>query len=198
VRAQADRGVQRRRALVEEIKRPDVDGAAGQVDSSGRGRSDTHGAIIAASAARVPDAEADTSSNGSHVARPSARCDLGHRRGQVIPAFEAHERARYTATVAADRESWNCRLLVRATLNMPYDITEHRHRFAVWAAARAAQRGFTTVRNLRDALQATDIQEILAAPSTFDISAAKFDEVHRRWCSAICSNLFDRQISKAT
>jgi hypothetical protein len=81
---------------------------------------------------------------------------------------------------------------------MPYDITEHRHRFAVWAAARAAQRGFTTVRNLRDALQATDIQEILSAPSTFDISAAQFDEFHRRWCSAICSNLIDRQISKVT
>jgi hypothetical protein len=81
---------------------------------------------------------------------------------------------------------------------MPYDITEHRHRFAVWAAARAAQRGFTTVRNLRDALQTTDIQKILAAPSTFDISAAQFDELHRRWCSAICSNLIERQNLKAT
>lgn len=82
--------------------------------------------------------------------------------------------------------------------DMRYDITEHRHRFAMWAAARAAQRGFTTVRNLRDALQATDIQEILSAPSTFHISPAQFDELHRRWCSAICSNLIDRQISKVT
>jgi hypothetical protein len=86
----------------------------------------------------------------------------------------------------------------RATKKMPYDITEHRHRFAVWAAARAAQRGFTTVRNLRDALQATNIREVLSAPSTLDLSAAQFDELHRRWCSAICSSLIDRQISKAT
>jgi hypothetical protein len=38
-----------------------------------------------------------------------------------------------------------------------YDVFEHRHRFAVWAAARAAQRGFVTVEKLRDALEATDI-----------------------------------------
>lgn len=81
---------------------------------------------------------------------------------------------------------------------MPYDITEHRHRFAVWAAARAAQRGFTTARNLRDALEATDIQEVLSAPGTLDLSAAQFDELHRRWCSTICSSLGDRQILKAT
>lgn len=81
---------------------------------------------------------------------------------------------------------------------MSYDITEHRHRFAVWAAARAAQRGFTTVRNLRDALQATDIQETLSASSTLDLSAAQFDKLHRQWCSAICSSLIDRQISKTT
>jgi hypothetical protein len=36
-------------------------------------------------------------------------------------------------------------------------VFEHRHRFAVWAAARAAQRGFVTVEKLRDALEATDI-----------------------------------------
>ena len=42
VRAQADRRVQRRRAFVEEVQRPDVDGAAGEVDSGGRGRSQTH------------------------------------------------------------------------------------------------------------------------------------------------------------
>jgi len=43
---------------------------------------------------------------------------------------------------------------------MPYDLAEHRHRFAVWAAARAAQRGFTTVKNLRAALQAADIRAV--------------------------------------
>jgi hypothetical protein len=81
---------------------------------------------------------------------------------------------------------------------MPYELPEHRHRFAVWAAAQAAQRGFTSVRNLRDALQATDIRDVLSAPTTFQLSPAQFDTLHRRWCSSICSNLIDRQISKAT
>jgi hypothetical protein len=42
VRAQADRRVQRRRAVVEQVQRPDVDGAAGEVDPGWRGRSQTH------------------------------------------------------------------------------------------------------------------------------------------------------------
>ena len=79
---------------------------------------------------------------------------------------------------------------------MPYDLAEHRHRFAVWAAARAAQRGFTTVRNLRDALQATDIRAVLASPSTFEYSATQCDELHRRWCLSICASLADRGLSK--
>lgn len=79
---------------------------------------------------------------------------------------------------------------------MPYGLAEHRHRFAVWAAARAAQRGFTTVRNLRDALQATDIRAVLASPSTFEYSATQFDELHRRWCLSICTSLADRGLSK--
>ena len=38
VRAQADRRVQRRGAVVEEIERPDVDGAAREIDAGRRGR----------------------------------------------------------------------------------------------------------------------------------------------------------------
>jgi hypothetical protein len=79
---------------------------------------------------------------------------------------------------------------------MAYGLAEHRHRFAVWAAARAAQRGFTTVRNLRDALQATDIRAVLASPSTFEYSATQFDELHRQWCLSICASLADRGLSK--
>jgi hypothetical protein len=42
---------------------------------------------------------------------------------------------------------------------MSYDLTEHRRRFAAWAAARGAQRGFTTVDSLRDALENCGIRE---------------------------------------
>ncbi len=45
VRPQADRRVQRGRAFVKEVQRPDVDGAAGQVDAGRSGRSQTHGQL---------------------------------------------------------------------------------------------------------------------------------------------------------
>jgi hypothetical protein len=79
-----------------------------------------------------------------------------------------------------------------------YDLPEHRHRFAVWAAARAAQRGFTTVRNLRNALQATDVRAVLSAPQTLQFSAGQFDNLHRKWCASICATLTERQIRNVT
>ena len=81
---------------------------------------------------------------------------------------------------------------------MNYDITEHRHRFAVWAAARASQRGFTTVKHLRNALQATDIRKVLSAPGTLKLSPVQFQALHRRWCSSICSSLTQRGIANVT
>ena len=45
LRSQADRGVQRRGAVVKQVQWPDVDGAASQVDPRGR-RSGEHGRII--------------------------------------------------------------------------------------------------------------------------------------------------------
>ena len=46
MRAEADGGVERLRASVKEIERPDVDRAAGEIDSCRCGRSDVHGTII--------------------------------------------------------------------------------------------------------------------------------------------------------
>jgi hypothetical protein len=79
-----------------------------------------------------------------------------------------------------------------------YDISEHRHRFAVWAAARAAQRGFTTVGNLRDALEATDIRQVAFAAKSRHVTAEQFDALHRRWCSAISAYLRSRDIANVT
>src|SRR2546428_12007924 len=81
---------------------------------------------------------------------------------------------------------------------MSSDLPEHGHSFAVWAAARRSQRGFTTVEPLRDALQATDIRKVLSAPQTLQLSALQFDALHRRWCSSICSILGQRRIAKVT
>jgi hypothetical protein len=72
---------------------------------------------------------------------------------------------------------------------MSYDLAEHRHRFAVWAAARASQRGFTTVGVLREALRATDIREVASNPRTQRVSAVEFDALHRKWCAGVCKSL---------
>ena len=79
-----------------------------------------------------------------------------------------------------------------------YDLAEHRHRFAVWAAARASQRGFTTVEILRDALEATDIRDALTSPATLQLQAVDFETLHRKWCLSICSALSQRHIGKVT
>ena len=49
--AEADGGVERLSAGMKEIERPDVDGAAGQINSCGSGRRDAHDAIIILEAA---------------------------------------------------------------------------------------------------------------------------------------------------
>jgi hypothetical protein len=81
---------------------------------------------------------------------------------------------------------------------MSYDHFEHRHRFAAWAGARAAQRAFTSVGNLRDALESTDIRAFLCDPLSLDVDAQSFDAHHRKWCNAIMIFLTNRGIAGAT
>lgn len=81
---------------------------------------------------------------------------------------------------------------------MPYDLSEHRHRFALWAAARAAQRGHTTVINLRDALESTDIRSFLEKPESFNTGEEGYKENHRRWCQAIVGFLDARGVAGTT
>ena len=81
---------------------------------------------------------------------------------------------------------------------MSYDLFEHRHRFAVWAGARAAQRGFATVENLRDALEATNIRQFVADSSSLDIGAAAFEVQHRIWCHSIVDYLSEKGVANAT
>ena len=68
---------------------------------------------------------------------------------------------------------------------MAYEIDEHRHRFSVWAAARAAQRGFSGVDTLRRALEACGIVEFLETANLNDIDATRFDALHRQWCMSV-------------
>ena len=81
---------------------------------------------------------------------------------------------------------------------MSYDLFERRHRFAVWAAARAAQRGFATVEDLRDALEATNLRQFVTDSSSLNIDAAAFEVQHRSWCRSIADNLSEKGVANAT
>jgi len=81
---------------------------------------------------------------------------------------------------------------------MPYDLFAHRHNFSVWAAARAAQRGFTSVDNLRDALEQCGITDFLQQPNALDTSAEQFQHLHRAWCGSIQDFLNKRGVANST
>jgi len=81
---------------------------------------------------------------------------------------------------------------------MPYDLFEHRHRFSVWAAARATQRGFTSVENLRDALENCGIANFLRNPDALTTDQPAFKEQHKIWCRSIVDFLRHRDIAKVT
>jgi len=81
---------------------------------------------------------------------------------------------------------------------MTYDHFEHRHRFAVWAAARASQRGFASIKTLREALESTDIRRFVQSPKSLDTDDAAFKVHHRRWCTALVKRLQNDGIANVT
>lgn len=81
---------------------------------------------------------------------------------------------------------------------MPYNHFEHRHRFAIWAAARASQRAFTTIENLRNALESTDVQAFILNPESLHTNAQSYDVHHRIWCNKIVEYLSDIGVKKST
>ena len=81
---------------------------------------------------------------------------------------------------------------------VPYEIIEHRHRFSVWAAARATQRGFSKVAPLRKALEDCGVREFLDTANFEDIDATRFDAIHRQWCMSVMASLERAHICNVT
>ena len=81
---------------------------------------------------------------------------------------------------------------------MAYDIHEHRHRFSVWAAARATQRGFCNVDTLQEALETCGVREFLETANFGDIDATRFDAIHRQWCMSVVAFLEKARIPNVT
>jgi hypothetical protein len=79
-----------------------------------------------------------------------------------------------------------------------YTLFTHRHRFAAWAAARAAQRGFTTVANLVDALEASGVVEFVRAVGSRRVSEKQLDKAYSLWCGRIVAHLKRRRVKNVT
>ncbi len=79
-----------------------------------------------------------------------------------------------------------------------YTIEQHRHNFSVWAAARAAQRGFTNVNNLRNALEQCGIREFISNESSNSISYEIYANLHSRWANSIMQYLESLGINDVT
>jgi hypothetical protein len=67
-----------------------------------------------------------------------------------------------------------------------YDITEHIHRFAVWTAARAAQRGFTTTENIVKAINKTELSNLINDTKS---AIYDFDNFHRNCAEQLIKSL---------
>ncbi|MDD1626273.1 MAG: hypothetical protein LUQ26_02185 [Methylococcaceae bacterium] len=80
---------------------------------------------------------------------------------------------------------------------MTYSEFQHKHNFSVWAGARAAQRGFTSVELLRDSLDQSGIKDFVKNMSSIN-NSAEFDESHKKWCNSICDYLYQKGIQNVT
>ena len=79
-----------------------------------------------------------------------------------------------------------------------YTVHQHRHRFASWAASRAAQRSFTSVPNLQRALERCGVVEIVKESSRWPGSANGFDGLHREWCTGVVECLEKLEVQNVT
>lgn len=79
-----------------------------------------------------------------------------------------------------------------------YSIVTHRHNFAVWAAARASQRGFTSTRHLKAALEGSGLHLVIRDPARWPTCEEQFDQFHRLYCRKIVDHLTTAGVPKAT
>jgi len=70
---------------------------------------------------------------------------------------------------------------------MEYTLKEHRHRFAVWASARAVQRGWTTTLKISDVIHAVKLSDFAGTYKSLS-GQQDFDDQHM----TLCGKMIDR------
>ena len=70
-----------------------------------------------------------------------------------------------------------------------YSHLLHRHNFAVWAAARASQRGFVRTALIKTAVEASGLPEAVEDTASWPADKEAFDTFHRHHCRRIMQRL---------
>jgi len=83
---------------------------------------------------------------------------------------------------------------------IPYTLETHKHNFAIWAAARAIQRGFRGAKNsiLGIALEDSNIRDAIYSLMSANVVPEEFDVWHKSLCRKIIKNLLDAGVSDIT
>jgi hypothetical protein len=152
-----------------------------------------------------PMAEYYTKGNWTPFIIKAAITKRGNYKGQRVLIFLTNNQERARAYECCWGHITNCnRTYIDCyTVSIPkekldltlinYDIFRHRHNFAVWAGARATQRGFTNAKTskLRDSLQDSGLIEFVREHVSSEIDAATFAKLHEEWCNKIIKTLND-------
>ena len=77
-----------------------------------------------------------------------------------------------------------------------YSFKQHLHNYSVWTAARAVQRGFTTTRNIKIAIEKSDLQQFCELNFCKDV--AEFEGFHRKCANQIMETFDDLDVRNAT
>ncbi len=130
---------------------------------------------------------------------PSGSLNAGHR---CIDIVTTHLSGTSTSEIAGTlTEMLGLSPSQEAVPNNCYTLMEHRHRFACWAAGRAASRKLAGGSNrvLRIALESSTLPALLAGPRhQWPKSATEYDQAHRRWCEDIVGSLHRQGVDSAT
>lgn len=80
--------------------------------------------------------------------------------------------------------------------NNPYHFNDHKHNYAVWTAARAVQRSFTTTEKIKEAIKESGLKAF--AESDASITADEFDNFHKETARKIISSLQVQNVESPT
>ena len=74
---------------------------------------------------------------------------------------------------------------------MNYSFSTHIHRYAVWTAARAVQRNFTTTENIQRAIEASELSSFVDQPV---VDSVGFEEWHREMANLLIAELGGKEL----